>query len=114
MPGEAGGHPDRDHLLAAPPVPLLHQHPSGPHLPLNLPSAATDPIVAATSGRLLLLLLGRGAPLEEPLGVPQLDHGCCQGAARSLRSCVCVVVCNAQQATDFRLCSGAKALCVFV
>jgi len=95
MPGEAGGHPDRDHFLAAPPIPLLHQHPSGPHLPLNLPGAATDPIVATTSGRLLLLLLGRGAPLEEPLGVPQLDHGCCKGAARSLRagSCVCVCVC---------------------
>jgi hypothetical protein len=100
MPGEAGGHPDRDRLLAAPPLlPLLHQHPAGPHLPLDLPCAAAA-IVAPTRGR---LLLGRGgAPLEEPLGVPQLDH----------HGCWFLLVCPA---TGLRLCgdsgASAKAVC---
>jgi hypothetical protein len=70
MPGEAGGHPHEDHLLAAPPLPLLHQHPSRPQLPFYLPPGSA----AAASAR--LLLRRGGASLEEPLGVPQLDHGC--------------------------------------
>jgi hypothetical protein len=81
MPGEAGGNPDGDRLPAAPPVPLLHQHPSRPHLPLDLPGASSAgrgraAIVTAAAGSGRLLLIGRGGdPLEEPLGVAQLDHG---------------------------------------
>lgn len=81
VPGEPGGHPDGDHLHAASPVPLLHQHPSRPHLPLYLPAAAaaaapaTDIAVAAAAATATAVsaALG-GAPPEQPLGVPQLDH----------------------------------------
>lgn len=83
MPGEAGGDPDDDHLLAALPAPLLHQHPSRPHLPLYLPgtagAGAGRAAIAATAAGGRLLRRRRGAPLEEPLGVPQLDHGCSEG-----------------------------------
>jgi hypothetical protein len=86
VPGEAGGHPDDDHLLAAPPLPLLHQHPSRPHLPLDLPAGSADAgRVASTGAESTRLLLRRGgAPLEEPLGVPQLDHGCSSACASCL------------------------------
>jgi hypothetical protein len=78
MPGEAGGRPHDDHLLAAPPLPLLHQHPSRPQLPLylSLGSADTGRVAAAAAASARLLLRRGGAPLEEPLGVHQLDHGC--------------------------------------
>jgi hypothetical protein len=112
MPGEAGGHPDGDRLPAAPPVPLLHQHPSRPHLPLDLPGASSAgrgraAIVAAAAGSGRLLLGRGGDPLEEPLGVAQLDHGRKRrGASGWFNSCVCVCVCVA----DFRLCGVVPRL----
>ena len=71
MPGEAGGDPDGDDLHVRPAVPLLHQHAARPNLPLDLPAAdAAGIAVAAAAGSAAL----GGAPPEQLLGVPQLDH----------------------------------------
>ena len=72
MPGEAGGDPDGDDLHVRPAVPLLHQHAARPNLPLDLPAAADAAgiAVAAAAGSAAL----GGAPPEQLLGVPQLDH----------------------------------------
>jgi hypothetical protein len=80
-PGEAGGHPDGDHLHVAPTFPLLHQHPSRPHLPLDLPAVAAEVTVAAAAASAAL----RGAPPEQLLGVPELDH--LHNVAQLARSC---------------------------
>jgi hypothetical protein len=85
VPGEAGGHPDGDHLHVTPPFPLLHQHPSGPHLPLDLPAVAAEVTVAAAAAAAAAGAALRGAPPEQLLGVPELDH--LHNAAQLARSC---------------------------
>ena len=74
MPGEAGGDPHGDDLHVRPAVPLLHQHAARPNLPLDLPAADASGIsVAAAAAAAGSAALG-GAPPEQLLGVPQLDH----------------------------------------
>ena len=73
MPGETGGDPDGDDLDVPPPVPLLHQHAPRPHLPLYLPAASAGIAAVAATAAAGSAALG-GAPPEQLLGVPQLDH----------------------------------------
>ena len=76
MPGEAGGDPHGDDLHVRPAVPLLHQHAARPNLSLDLPAADAAGIAiaaAAAAAAAGSAALG-GAPPEQLLGVPQLDH----------------------------------------
>lgn len=74
VPGEAGGDPHGDDLHVRPAVPLLHQHAARPNLPLDLAAADAAGIAIAAAAGTGSAALGGGAPPEQLLGVPQLDH----------------------------------------